>query len=65
MKEAPSSNVLSQHNPQPIHQDEHHIDETDSEFASSTLKVQRGDDLEHKILDLKRHLMEIQVGGRS
>ena len=64
-KEAPLLNALSQHSPQPAHQNEHYIDETDSEFAPSTLKVQRGDDLEHKVLDVERHMMELQVGDRS
>ena len=51
--------------PQLVYQDEHHIDEADNEFALSTLKVQKGDDLEHKILDLERRLIKIQVGSRS
>ena len=56
---------MSQHDPQPIHQNEYHIDKTDSEFVPSFLKVQKGDDLEHKILDLERYLMELQIEDRS
>ena len=65
-KENPPLKAVSQHNHQPAHQDEHHIDdEADGESASDTAKIQRGGDLEHKIQVLEKHLLEIQVGGQS